>query len=43
MRDVDGHVDKLRIDLSANPTLLEALNTTAGRHKSGTQSEEQVA
>ena len=31
MRDVDGHVDKLRVDLSANPSLLEALNTTAGR------------
>lgn len=32
MRDVDGHVDKVRIDLTANPGLLEALNTTAGRH-----------
>lgn len=31
MRDVDGHVDKLRVDLSANPDLLAALNTTAGR------------
>jgi hypothetical protein len=31
MRDVDGHVDKIRVDLTANPTLLEALNTTAGR------------
>ncbi|HSE71134.1 MAG TPA: ATP-binding protein, partial [Nocardioidaceae bacterium] len=30
MRDVDGHVDKIRVDLSANPSLLEALNTTAG-------------
>ncbi|GAB3785517.1 ATP-binding protein [Nocardioides ungokensis] len=42
MRDVDGHVDKLRVDLSANPRLLAALNTTAGRHgnRSG---EEQVA
>lgn len=29
MRDVDGNVDKLRVDLSANPALLEALNTTA--------------
>ncbi len=32
MRDVDGHVDKIRVDLTANPGLLEALNTTAGRH-----------
>ncbi|HET6915581.1 MAG TPA: ATP-binding protein [Acidimicrobiales bacterium] len=32
MRDVDGHVDKIRVDLSANPALLKALNTTAGRH-----------
>jgi hypothetical protein len=31
MRDVDGHVDKIRVDLTANPALLEALNTTAGR------------
>jgi hypothetical protein len=31
MRDVDGHVEKIRVDLSANPGLLEALNTTAGR------------
>jgi hypothetical protein len=31
MRDVDGYVDKLCVDLSANPGLLEALNTTAGR------------
>ena len=29
MRDVDGHVDKIRVDLTANPGLLEALNTTA--------------
>jgi hypothetical protein len=32
MRDVDGNVDKVRIDLTANLALLEALNTTAGRH-----------
>jgi hypothetical protein len=32
MRDVDGNVDKIRVDLTANPNLLEALNTTAGRH-----------
>jgi hypothetical protein len=32
MRDVDGNVDKIRVDLTANPSLLEALNTTAGRH-----------
>jgi hypothetical protein len=31
MRDVDGHVDKIRVDLTANPALLEVLNTTAGR------------
>ncbi|MFC5175628.1 ATP-binding protein [Nocardioides taihuensis] len=30
MRDVDGNVDKLRVDLTGNPRLLEALNTTAG-------------
>ena len=28
-RDVDGHVDKIRVDLTANPALLEVLNTTA--------------
>jgi hypothetical protein len=32
MRDVDGHVDKIRVDLTANPALLEALNTTATSH-----------
>jgi hypothetical protein len=31
MRDVDGNVDKIRVDLTANPGLLDALNTTAGR------------
>lgn len=31
MRDVEGNVDKLRVDLSWNPELFEALNTTAGR------------
>lgn len=31
MRDVDGHVDKIRVDLNGNASLLEALNTTAGR------------
>ncbi|WP_155918579.1 ATP-binding protein [Marmoricola sp. URHB0036] len=31
MRDVEGHVDKVRVDLAANPALLEVLNTTAGR------------
>jgi hypothetical protein len=31
MRDVDGNVEKLCVDLSANPSLLAALNTTAGR------------
>lgn len=31
MRDVDGNVDKLCVDLSATPELLTALNTTAGR------------
>jgi len=30
MRDVDGHVDRIRVDLTANPGLLDALNTTAG-------------
>jgi hypothetical protein len=34
MRDVDGHVDKVRIDLGANLDLLRVLNTTAGRHAS---------
>lgn len=40
MRDVDGNVDKVCIDLSANPGLLAALNTTAGRQE---QTGEQVA
>lgn len=31
MRDVDGRVDKLCVDLTGNPALLDALNTTAGR------------
>ena len=31
MRDVDGNVDRIRVDLTANPALLDALNTTAGR------------
>ena len=35
MRDVDGNVDKLCVDLSANPGLLEVLNTTAGRGTGG--------
>ena len=35
MRDVDGNVDKLCVDLSANPGLLEVLNTTAGRVTGG--------
>jgi hypothetical protein len=35
MRDVDGNVDKLRVDLTGNPGLLEALNTTAGRRTAG--------
>ena len=42
MRDVDGHVDKVCIDLTANPALLEALNTTAGRELA-TVGEGQVA
>jgi hypothetical protein len=29
MRDVDGRVDKLRVDLTHNPQLMEALDTTA--------------
>ncbi len=32
MRDVDGQVDKIRVDLAANPGLLDALNTTAATH-----------
>ncbi len=42
MRDVDGHVDKIRVDLTANAGLLEALNTTAGRTARG-QAKVQVA
>jgi hypothetical protein len=42
MRDVDGNVDKIRVDLNANPSLLEALNTTAGR-ATPAAAEEQVA
>jgi hypothetical protein len=43
MRDVDGHVDKLCVDLSANPGLLAALNTTAGRDIERVEPEEQIA
>lgn len=43
MRDVDGNVDKVCIDLSATPALLEALNTTAGRRAASSEEEEQVA
>jgi len=45
MRDVDGRVDKIRIDLTANPELLRVLNTTAGRDDvaDGDTDEEQVA
>lgn len=39
MRDVDGHVDKIRVDLSANPALLDALNTTAGARASSCDGE----
>jgi hypothetical protein len=42
MRDVDGNVDKIRVDLTANPGLLDALNTTAGRQAPET-AEVQVA
>lgn len=40
MRDVDGNVDKLRVDLTGNPALLEALNTTAGRSTSTSASDD---
>jgi hypothetical protein len=43
MRDVDGHVDKIRVDLNANPGLLQALNTTAGAEKSSVEGEGRVA
>lgn len=43
MRDVDGHVDKIRVDLTANQDLLEALNTTAGRHAADGEDQVQVA
>ncbi len=33
MRDVDGNVDKMRVDLGANPALIEALDTTAKASK----------
>jgi hypothetical protein len=39
MRDADGNVDKLRVDLTGNPQLLEVLNTTAGRHASAPDAE----
>ena len=42
MRDVDGHVDKIRVDLTANTGLLEALNTTA-RTEGAQPAEIQVA
>jgi hypothetical protein len=38
MRDVDGNVDKIRVDLTADTALLEALNTTPARP--GTDEEE---
>ncbi|RYP88648.1 hypothetical protein EKO23_01800 [Nocardioides guangzhouensis] len=43
MRDVDGNVDRVSIDLTANPGLLAALNTTAGRHSATEELEEQIA
>jgi hypothetical protein len=51
MRDVDGRVDKIRVDLSHNPALLEALDTTARPSEhlppadtgTGADEEEQVA
>lgn len=43
MRDVDGNVDKVRVDLTANPELLKALNTTAGRDSASSGDEDQVA
>ena len=43
MRDVDGHVDKIRVDLTAYQDALEALNTTAGRDTAGSNDEVQVA
>jgi hypothetical protein len=43
MRDVDGNVDKLRVDLTGNPGLLEALNTTAGRHSETDSDREALA
>ena len=43
LRDVDGHVDKIRIDLTANPGLLAALNTTAGQQDSDSDGAEAVA
>jgi hypothetical protein len=42
MRDVDGHVDKIRVDLTANPGLLEALNTTAGSAPAGDATESEA-
>ncbi|NUR09520.1 MAG: hypothetical protein HOQ45_21255 [Nocardioidaceae bacterium] len=43
MRDVDGHVDKIRVDLTANPGLLGVLNTTASPTDEPASGEEQVA
>ena len=40
MRDVDGHVDKIRVDLGATPGLLQALNTTASQAGSKAPSDE---
>ncbi|MPZ94733.1 MAG: hypothetical protein GEU96_07395, partial [Propionibacteriales bacterium] len=34
MRDVEGHVDKIRVDLTGNPGLLAALDTTARQQDS---------
>jgi hypothetical protein len=40
MRDVDGNVDKIRVDLTANPALLAALNTTPPRAETDDQQDE---
>ncbi|MDQ4007540.1 MAG: ATP-binding protein [Actinomycetota bacterium] len=46
MRDVDGRVDKIRVDLTHNPTLLDALDTTArptGRVEPDEEGEDEAA
>ncbi|MGH3382972.1 MAG: ATP-binding protein [Nocardioidaceae bacterium] len=43
MRDVEGHVDKIRVDLTGNPGLLAALDTTARQQDSSPSADAEEA